>query len=481
MKSKHYLLFLLLLIVLLSLGFLNLRRIDKIEKAILQWQRDSAQHQLTLAKEENKMLEQISADNLIGVNNNPRQSSLAHPYLDASQGVEVHLEGVRWMGKWFDASRKNGISSMGGLAEVQINQLVFDPDFEKAGLPDLNVEVTSPRFFEMNHFLRDWLSGFKLGGSLGTSFGGAKPLETYNLKTSSGKRQKMEHWLLAFDVFLRIEPSPDHDGYNYGQLDRHPVTGIATRKILNEKESKNQRYGNLSVMLKFKPKTGTWFVAGRNEDGLLTTNIEPHIGIAAVECIGIKPESENKKLNNIGVFLRIGSSLSLYPTPGSIDEQFVQNRIEEQKVLAPIQPVLDEKGTIANPDLFDSEKYAIIHLTNMGSWQEGSWFSNIHRYADQYHAKFVIHAYVLGEWEVRPVAISEPESRPPFTMKKAGFKDFLLPDFNLGRLGRLISGAGWLLVLFAALCFGFPSLRMFIINMMKRFIKKILAKDSHLF
>ncbi len=278
----------------------------------------------------------------------------------------------------------------------------------------------------------------------------------------------MEHWLLTFDVFLRIEPSPNHDGQNYGQLDRHPVTGIATRKILNNKESKNQRYGNLSVMLKFKPKTGTWYITDQNEDGLWTTHNEPHIGIAAVECIGIKSESENKKLNNIGVYLRIGSSLALYPTPGSIDEQFVQNRIEEQNVLAPVKPLLDKNKAITNPDLFDSEKYSIIHLANMGSWQEGSWFSNVHRYADQYHAKFVIHIYVLGEWEVRPITIAEPESRPPFEMKKTGLKDFLLPNLNMGWFGKLISGSGWILAMLLVLYLFFPTTRKLMNNLLSK-------------
>lgn len=456
MEKTKTLVPILLLNVLIGFGIFNQIKIGQSGQAVFEWQRDTALYNLKMAQQQWEFQHIEPGEDLIRPREQQPVSALADPFLNASQGVEVHLEGIRWMGKWFNSEQKNGIDLMGGLAEVQINQLVFDPDFEKAGLPDLNVELTAPRFFEINHFLSDWLSGFQLGGSLGKTFGGSKPVETYDLKTSPGKRQKMSHWLLEFDAFIRIEPSPVYDGTNYGGLDKHPVSGIPVRKILSDKEAKNQRYGNLSVMLKFKPKSGTWYIAQPDQNGSLVPNSEPKIGIAAVECVGIKPEAENKNLNNIGVFLRIGSSLALYPSPRSIDENFIQNRIEEQKVLIPLKPVVADNGILANPDLFDREKYAIIHLANIGSWQEGSWLSTTHRYADQYHARFIIHTYVLGEWDVKPVSIAVPQSRPPFEMRKPGVKDFFLPDLSLGWLGRFLSGTGWVIILLVVLNLFFP-------------------------
>ncbi|MFC2126576.1 hypothetical protein ACFLU5_17435, partial [Bacteroidota bacterium] len=212
----------------------------------------------------------------------------------------------------------------------------------------------------------------------------------------------------------------------------------------------------VSVMLKFKPKEGTWYIADRDENGILIPNGGPKTGIGAVECIGIKPVSENENLNNIGVYLRRGSSLALYNTPEDIDSKFKRTSIDMEDALMRADNKVFKGSTVINPDLFGKEKYAIIHLTNLGSWQEGSWLSNIHRYADQYHARFVIHTYVLGEWNVKPVSIVEPEPRPPFELKKSGLLDFLIPDFNLGWFGKLMSSGGWIIIGFIVLSLFFP-------------------------
>ena len=450
------------------MGFNNLHTINRNNELIKAWQADTARYNQQLAAQQKLLANLHPGDDLIKTRENALSSSMSDPYLNASQGVEVHLEGIRWMGKWFTARQHNGIEKIGGIAEVQINQIIFDPDFEKAGMPDLNVEVTAPRFFEMNSFLKEWLKGFQLSGFLGKAFGEKKPVETYDLEAVPGKRQKMSLWLLEFDTFLRIEPSPDHDSRNIGNLERHPVSGISTDKIRREQESKNQRYGNVSVMLKFKPKAGTWYIADKDASDMLVANGEPKIGIAAVECIGIKPVSQNEKLNNIGVYLRRGSSLALYNSPSEIDSKYSQSNISMDDALMPIENPVYNEESVANPNLFGKEKYAIIHLTNLGSWQEGSWFSSINRYADQYHARFVIHAYVLGEWNVQPVNIVKPEPRPAFSQKKTGFLDFLLPDLNLGWFGKIISGGGWIIIGLIVLSVFFPPVGLIINKLLRR-------------
>lgn len=469
MKHKITLVAFFILAVFFSwMGFLNLKTIAKQNEIIKAWQADTARYNQQLVVQQQLLENLRPTDDLIKTRENALMSSMADPYLNASQGVEVHIEGIRWMGKWFTAQQHNGIEKIGGIAEVQINQIIFDPDFEKAGMPDLNVEVTAPRFFEMNSFLKEWLQGFQLSGFLGKAFGEKKPVETYDLETIPGKRQKMSLWLLEFDTFLRIEPSPDHDNRNIGNLERHPVSGISTDKIRREQEAKNQRYGNVSVMLKFKPKAGTWYIANKDESSMLVANGEPKIGIAAVECIGIKPISQNEQLNNIGVYLRRGSSLALYNSPAEIDSKFSESTINMDDALMPISDPVYTEETVANPNLFGKDKYAIIHLTNLGSWQEGSWFSSINRYADQYHARFVIHAYVLGEWNVKPVNIVQPEPRPAFSQQKAGLLNFLLPDINLGWLGQLISGGGWIIIVIIVLSIFFPSVGLIINNLLRR-------------
>jgi len=457
-----------LFILITSLFFLciagvhNLQKIKNQNDLFTAWQQDTTRYhqQKTI---ETQMLRNLKpGQGLIKANEGQLPDAMGDPYLSASQGVEVHMEGIRWQGKWFNAMHKHGIDQMGGIAEIQINQAVFDPDYEQAGKPDLNIEVTPPRFFKMKNFLNDWLSGYQLGGFLEKSFGEKKPVETYDLETLPGKRQKMSHWLMEFDVFFRIEPSPVHNNNNIGNLDRHPVTGILTRRIRRNRESKNQRFGFVSVMLKFKPKNGTWYIADEDHTGMLIPNGEPKIGIGAVECIGIKQVSESEKIQNIGVYLRRGSGLALYNTPEEIDNKFKHGKININDVQRPVENNIFSKGAIANPNLFGKEKYAIIHLTNMGSWQEGSWLSGIDRYADQYHARFVIHTYVLGEWDIKPLNIAEPAPRPPFSIKKAGILDFLLPDLNLGWLGKIFSGTGWVIFCIILLCLFFPPLRILV-------------------
>ena len=455
--NKNILIFFLVLVALLVwLGTRNLQLTHRNNEAIREWQKDSIRYNQQLEEQQTVISALKPGDDLILPRDEGLPTTLADPYLSASQGVEVHLVGIRWENRWFKPNQTHRIEQMGGMAEVQINQIVFDPDFARAGMPDLNVEVTAPRFFEMKTFLGDWLEGFNLSGFLGKSFGDKKPVKTYDLNTTPDKRHKMSLWLMEFDAFLRIEPSPDHDNTNVGNLENHPVTGIPTRKIRSDVEAKNQRYGNVSIMLKFKPKDGTWYIADRDESGMLVSNGEPKIGVGAVECIGIKAISQSKDLNNIGIYIRRGSSLALYSTPEEIDSKFTNIGIDQDNVIIPVETKVFDEGAIANPHLFGSEKYAIIHLANLGSWQEGSWLSSRTRYADQYHARFVIHTYVLGEWDVQPISIATPEPRPPYSQKKAGLLSFLLPDFNLGWFGRILSGGGWIIAGIIVLSLFFP-------------------------
>ena len=230
-------------------------------------------------------------------------------------------------------------------------------------------------------------------------------------------------------------------------------------------------------MLKFKPKAGTWYIANRDETGMLTTNAEPKVAVGAVECIGIRPINENPKLNNIGVYIRRGSSLGLYNAPEEIDCRFTTNGINKEDVIKPIETKLYEQN-IANPDLFGRDKYAIVHLANLGSWQEGNWLTSRKRFADQYHARFVIHTYVLGEWDVQPIQLVTPEDRPPFYQKKTSVTDFLLPDFNLGGFGKFLSTGGWMVVGIIVLTIFFPPVGVLVNKILRWIVALVPSKNS---
>lgn len=475
-SKKTIIILLILSIILISFGGYNIQKTIKNNEEYRKWQNDTTLYNRQLSLQQSILSAIKPSDDLVMTRNESLPNALANPYLNASQGVEVHLEGIRWENKWFKKNQTHKIEQLGGLSEVQINQIVFDPDFAKAGMPDLNVEVTAPRFFEMKTFLNDWLEGFDLSGFMGKSFGDKKPIKTFDLTTTPGKRHKMSLWLMEFDAFLRIEPSPDHDNSNVGGLEKHPVSGVQTRKIRGDVEAKNQRYGNVSIMLKFKPKAGTWYIAARDQTGMLTPNGEPKIGIGAVECIGIKPISQSKDLNNIGVYIRKGSSLALYSSPEEIDSKFTETGVNQVDIIKPVESKQYDEQAVANPSLFGSEKFAIIHLANLGSWQEGSWLSTKTRYADQFHTRFVIHTYVLGEWDVQPINIVKPEPRPPFMQKKPGLTDFLLPDFNLGWFGKILSGGGWIVVGIIILSIFFPPVGLIINKLLGWVVKLVLGK-----
>lgn len=466
--NRYAIILLIGLAVILSWsGIRSWNKIEADNNQVKAWERDTM-YQNQLQKAQQAALQNVNPeDDWI----QPKENGVSlqadyGPYLNAAQGVEVHLEGIRWNNKWFKRSDRNrhGIQRIGGMSDIQINQIIFDPDFPKSGMPDLNVEVTAPRFFKLKNFINRFLGDLGSGSFLGKAFDEHKPIKVYDLETTPDKRTKMSHWLIEFDTFLRIEPSPDHSNSNLGGLDYHPVSRERTSKIRSKKESKNQRYGNVSVLMKFKPKKGSWYIADRDANGRLIPNKNPKIGIAAVECISIKPVSQNKNLNNIGVYLRKGSSLALYDNPQEIDANYGSEGIKLDKTITEASDLVnsyeERAKTVFNESFVDREKYAILHLNNLGSWQEGSWLSSINRYADQYHAKFVIHAYVFGEWQVKPVQIVKPETHPPFEMKKPGMIDFLLPDFGLGFIGKMLSGAGWIIVAFIVLSIFFPPVGM---------------------
>jgi hypothetical protein len=98
---------------------------------------------------------------------------------------------------------------------------------------------------------------------------------------------------------------------------------------------------------------------------------------------------------------------------------------------------------LASESLFNSSKFSHIDIKNLGSWkEEQSWFLGDRTFtADYYHAKFLIHLYLLGEWTVKGDTFASFEARMPTRITKPGVLDYLLPDFNLGFWGRMFAAA----------------------------------------
>ncbi|MFG6686230.1 hypothetical protein ACGK9U_06590 [Mariniflexile sp. HNIBRBA6329] len=456
-KHLSLLLGLSLMLFFIWLGKDNYTTHNNKYNTYLKYKKDSTEYEQEI-RLRNKHLQEINDEELIKFNDkNTLTSDLNEGYINASQGFEVHLEGIRWFGQWFNKNQDHGISKIGGRSDIYLNQLFFDPDFEKSGFPDLNVEVTQPKFFDSKNIFNELAERLNLV-SIKSRVKDRKPIKTISLTTTPDKKKVMNVFLMEFDTFLRIEPSQDHDNENIGNLERHPLTNEKTNKIRRIKEYKSPRYGNVSIMLKFKPKNNVWYIADKDKNGVLVKNKNPVIGIAAVECINIYQKEEEKENKKIGVYLRPGSNLALYNSPEDLDKKFTITGINKKDVYYPVES--SDYSSLINKDLFGKEKYSIIHISNFGSWDTGGWFSGSKYYQDLYHVKFLVHVFVIGEWDVQPLKIIKPESREQAVVFKPGLKNFL-PNFGITFFGEIIYILGLVLAFYLIINFVIPFVKSF--------------------
>jgi len=399
------------------------------------------------------------------------ENSHADPYMSASQGVEVTVEGLAWRGRLIDTVVRADLFHKYGADYVQgYNKLFFDPDFPECGYPNLNIKVPDvPTLYveknkDLSRFIRRKTKK-------------AEPIESFYLTPEEGKRIRMDYWVAEFDIAFRIEPDRRHsrnEEFSYSGI--HPITRIDHKKLRRQEEYKNQRYDGMTLFLGFNPKK-SWYIGTQNDEGIFQTDAQPSIGIAGVECYKIVKVGEkgtNNEDDAIGISVEKGEALPLYNSLDEVTQVYTQTGT---RAFASTGTVLTPNNTggvtqiYTNPNLFDKSKFSAIRINNIGSWRtDNNWFLGKREYeADFFQASFYVHLYVLGEWTVKGRSLVAYKPHPPTRIVKSGLFSKLLPDFNLGILGRGVSVLLIGLLIFVVLSFFISPIG----QLLSQFVKRI--------
>ncbi len=370
------------------------------------------------------------------------------------EGPQVHIAFLKFFNDHFDQEDGEKMRFFDG------NTLNFDPDHPFFGLPNVIAKVSPVRLFDPEK------SGIRSLLRLGSGTEVQKPYRTYRKKiipVDTGfviREFEMQLWLTEFNVTVDILPDRKAPPVPITVEEKETTTfpgkwyGSSRRYVkLGElrEEWKNNRYGDLSLILKIIPNNSPWYF--KTDEGVNTT---PAIGIGAVYCsqmIIVNEKDERRVSPNI----QKGSVLYLHPEyqPASginqVDtlpenlESLASEIIEEQ-----MDPV--KNGSL---DGFWNKPYFIrLFFNNIGSWREG--FLGNRKFDDQVTFTFLMPVFVLGSWDIIPPNEIIPEWDPPAPY----FKEFklknLLPQWGIGRFGRILSIAGMLVLIFILLRVFFP-------------------------
>ena len=271
----------------------------------------------------------------------------------------------------------------------------------------------------------------------------------------------MQLWLTEFEVTVGIVPERNdppipptreererttYPGYWYGSSQKQVKLGDL------KEEWKNNRYGNVTLVLKIIPNNAPWYVKTALEQ-----NERPDIAIGAVYCSDLVMSREQDE-QRISPNIQKGSVIFLHPESGA-------GTPEEESVKFPddlnsaAQKVFDE--TVAGPSgsgasIWNKPFYINIFFNNIGSWKEG-WFLNWRKFDDQVTFHFLMPVFVVGSWDVIVPSEIIPKWEPP----KPYYDEFtigsLFPSWGLGFLGKLFSGGVMIVVLIVLLALLFPS------------------------
>jgi hypothetical protein len=283
----------------------------------------------------------------------------------------------------------------------------------------------------------------------------------------------METWLLEFDLVVSAKPAGRKD--QDVSIDKNLHNSITGQKVMDMRDERdNYNYGALDIVLKFIPKTTSWYIENdaQSDSGFNKGNL--HLGIAAVEVIYLNPSKNN--LNEAGgeaaVYLEKGGSLALsksfegLPVRGN---NGLRNRASVLSRPQSLEKKITELATdtgYLNPELFDIPKFAVITFPNFGTWhKKGGIFSKEQLFSDQIEAKLLIHTFVVGEWKLKREKYVDFEAQKPIHFEKpsglekmgdsvSGFFESFLPGFSIKFLSYLF----WPIIILIIILLFFPQL-----------------------
>jgi len=370
------------------------------------------------------------------------------------EGPQVHIAFLKFFNEHFEREDGNKMRFFDG------NTLNFDPDHPFFGLPNVITKVSPVRLFDPEK------SGIRSLLRMGSGKELQKPYRTYRKKiipADTGvvfREFEMQLWLTEFNVTVDILPDrkapqvPVSAEEKMATLYPGKWYGSSRKSVkLGElrEEWKNNRYGDLSLILKIIPNNSPWYF--KTDEGV---NTVPAIGIGAVYCsqmIIVNEKDERRVSPNI----QKGSVLYLHPeyNPETGIDQ-VGALPENMESLA--SELMEEQMDPVNNDNLDgfwNKPYFIrLFFNNIGSWREG--FLGNRKFDDQVTFTFLMPVFVLGSWDIIPPNEIIPEWDPP----EPYFKEFklknLLPQWGMGKFGRILSIVGMFVLIFILLRVFFP-------------------------
>lgn len=423
--------------------------------------------------------------------------------ISAFQGIHSEIAGLRYFNNdwWLDnVEAKKDLLEFNGYFSNTITQLHMDLDHDECGLPDIIVNISQPQILTAERFLR-LASGRKnettdeASDYLKKRLSVERPVEIYEWQSEdqygSMDRQFMELWLMTFDITIETLPSPTH------RKQRKQFHRIFGDKLSDGKEYDNQRHKPFDILIKLSPDTATTnYYQGRKTTYGGTVKLDTvKFGIGGVEILDSKYNGEKEVAaergniveQRIGAFVPRGLSYALFKDLNSIphaqkilteegQEAYLKANITSQST--PFYNLNGQPRNQANEQrLFNTPRYIVIHISNIGSWREGNWFTDLYqtgrKYADRVHVTLAIYVFVKGDWLIKkPVLTEGLEPNAIFDQPTGGyvgkvwsvFKK-MLPSFNLGFFGKVVS----LIILLILIIIFVPGL----LTLVNVFLKKI--------
>jgi hypothetical protein len=372
------------------------------------------------------------------------------------EGPQVYIAFLKFFNQYFEKEDGNRMQFFDG------NTLNFDPDHPYYGLPNVIAKVSPVRLFDAEKAnLKSLLQSIS-----GTST--PQPYKTYKkriIPTDTGlviREFEMQLWLTEFNVTVDILPERKAPPIPVSSLEKDTTVYPgkwygSSRKFVKlselREEWKNNRYGDLSLILKIIPDNSPWYY--KTEDGI---NAVPAIGVGAVYCSGLKIVNESDE-RRVSPNIQKGSVLYLHPDYKP-EEKNVQKGTVQRDMNLMVSEFLNaqkEPVSVGMADSFWNKPYFIrLYFNNIGSWREG--FLGNRKFDDQVTFTFLMPVFVLGSWDIIPPSDIIPEWDPP----KPYFREFslknLIPAWGLGTFGKFLSLIGLIVIVLIILRVLFPVL-----------------------
>ncbi len=342
------------------------------------------------------------------------------------EGPQVHLEAIKFHNEYLREQNER-------LKHIDGVSAHFDPDHPYYGLPDVKISIQDVRLYEPE---TSAISGF-----LGMSNKNPKPYKTYRkllIPDSVGASSKffeMQLWLTKFSVTIDVRPDKDipirisqeekerlsYPAYWYGSQQRQ-----IKLKDLPE-EHKDQRYSNLSFILKIIPDNSPIYVQTSS-----ATTSKPDFAIGAIYCTRADIGNETD-VQRISTNVHSGQPVFLNNRPEY--DQMNRNLSGLSESMETNASTLLERRMQKDQFIWNKPYYVNLFFNNLGSWRSGIFNQN--QFHDQVTYEFLMPIFVVGSWDVIAPQEILPEWNPPEPfIKKFSIKNFL-PFWKLGLFGKI--------------------------------------------